>query len=219
MSLFEIMHGERRIACIDTSGRCRIDDMGFMPYDIYLEDTDEDTDIDTLINNITNFYYWCASRVLTLNRKYAKEILNSIGAAQAVTDRDRAQISLSYHCLSLTDIYWVRRFEEEITFAEVNLFENHLSNAFVDISLRGKQMTVENRHLLADDLSTGGVFPKAWLREAESFRLLIFMPVITIWIHCNIFWNWMDIFLLYDEYSGLSGGEYGQALGKLGIAG
>ena len=28
---------------------------------------------------------------------YAKEILNSIGASQSVTDRDRAQIALSYH--------------------------------------------------------------------------------------------------------------------------
>lgn len=46
-------------------------------------------DIDILVDNVTNFYYWCASRVLTLDRKYAKEILNSIGASQAVTDRDR----------------------------------------------------------------------------------------------------------------------------------
>ena len=34
---------------------------------------------------------------------YAKEILNSIGASQSVTDRERAQIALSYHCLPLLD--------------------------------------------------------------------------------------------------------------------
>ena len=33
-----------------------------------------------MVNNLTNFYFWCASRVLTLDRQYAKEILNSIGA-------------------------------------------------------------------------------------------------------------------------------------------
>ena len=42
----------------------------------------------------------------------------------------------------------------------------------MDISLRGKQMTVENSYLIADDLSTNGVFPKAWIREKNSFALL-----------------------------------------------
>ncbi len=77
-----------------------------MPYHLYLE---EGTDIDTRINNLTNFYYWCATRLLTLDRQYAKESLNSIGASQAATERDRAQIALSYHCLTLTDIHWVKK--------------------------------------------------------------------------------------------------------------
>lgn len=34
-------------------------------------------------------------------------------------------------------------------------------NALVDIALRGHQMTVTNAHLLANDLSTGGLYPKA----------------------------------------------------------
>lgn len=33
-------------------------------------------------------------------------------------------------------------------------------------------MTVENSYLIADDLSTNGVFPKAWIREKNSFALL-----------------------------------------------
>ena len=37
------------------------------------------------------------------DRTYAKEILNSIGASQSVTDRERVQIALFYHCLSLLD--------------------------------------------------------------------------------------------------------------------
>lgn len=75
-----------------------------MPYNLWF---DEDDDIDTLVNNLVNFYHWCSSRMLTLGRKYAKEIMNSIGAGQAVTDRNRAEITLSYRCLTLTDIYWV----------------------------------------------------------------------------------------------------------------
>ena len=46
-----------------------------------------------------------------------------------------------------------------------------LSNAFVGIVLRGHQMTVTNAHLLANDLSTGGRYPKAWVRKEDGFYL------------------------------------------------
>lgn len=57
-------------------------------------------------------------------------------------------------------------------FKDINLYENHLSNAFVDIALKGRQISVENSCLLADDLSTGGMFHKAWIREPGGFYLL-----------------------------------------------
>ncbi len=166
---YEILHGETLAASITLQGECEIYEARFMPCNLYLEETDE---LDRRVDNVTNFYYWCATRVLTLDRKYAKEILNSMGMGQAVTDRERARVALSYHCLSLTDIYWVREAGEQITFAKINLFEHHLSNAFVDVALRGRQMTVQNAHLLAGDTSTNGCFPKAWVREADGFYLL-----------------------------------------------
>lgn len=166
---YEVMHGENPVCKISTQGSCTIYNEAFLPYQLYLE---EGEDIDTRVNNVTNFYYWCATRVLTLDRQFAKQILNSIGVVQAVTDKDRAAIALSYHCLTLTDIYWVRREGEGVTFAEINLYDNHMENAFVDISLRGKQMTVQNAHLVADDASTQGVFPKAWIRGRDGFWLL-----------------------------------------------
>ncbi|MCD8218392.1 MAG: hypothetical protein LUD01_10250 [Clostridiales bacterium] len=167
--IYDIMHKNRRVARIDTSGRCKVYFRSFMPYNLYLDDTGRD--IDTLVNNITNFYYWCATRVLTLDRKYAKEILNSIGMKQAVTDRERAEVALSYRCASLTDVFWVKQKEEKISFSDVNLYENHLSNAFIDIALKGRQYTVDNEEL-ARDLSTNGCFPKAWKRVDHGFELL-----------------------------------------------
>lgn len=168
MVTWQIMHGERTIAQISENGTSEIFHKDFMPYDLWLE---SGTDVDTLVNNLTNFYYWCASRVLTLDRRYAKEILNSIGAPQGTTDRDRAKIALSYHCLTLTDIYWVKEENESTSFKDINIYDNHLDNAFVDLTLRGKNMTVENAHLIADDISTSGVFPKAWVRRTDGFWL------------------------------------------------
>ncbi len=166
--VYEIMHMNRRVARINDSGQCKIYYKSFMPYNLYLE---ESADIDTLVNNITNFTYCCATRILILERTYAKEILNSIGMLQAVTDKERAQIALSYRCASLTDVFWVKFRKEKISFRNVNLYENHLDNTFIDIALRGKQYTVQNEYL-ARDLSTNGCFPKAWQRNHDGFRLL-----------------------------------------------
>ena len=112
---YTIMHLDRQVASTRSDGTCSIFAPSFMPYNLYLERA-ESGDIDARVNNLNNFYYWCASRVLTLDRKYAKEILNSIGAKQATTDRERAAISLTYHCVTLTDVYWVKGYREQITY-------------------------------------------------------------------------------------------------------
>jgi hypothetical protein len=165
---YEIMNGEKKVADINTRGEAVVLNKRFFPYDLYLE---EERDFDTQINNMNNFYHWCDSRVLSLDRKYAKEILNSIGMAQAMTDRDRAKISLSYHCVSLTDTFWVKKSEEEVSYEKLNLYDNSLNEAVVELSLRGKPMTVTNQEL-APDLSTKGCFPKAWIRRENDFILL-----------------------------------------------
>ncbi|MEY8515564.1 hypothetical protein AALC25_01305 [Lachnospiraceae bacterium 29-84] len=166
--VYDIMHMDRRVARISGLGHCKIYFKSFLPYNLYLEEAE---DIDTLVNNVTNFNYWCASRILTLDRKYAKEILNSIGMLQAVTDKERAKIALAYRCASLTDVFWVKLNKEKISFQEINLYENHLDNTFIDIALKGRQYTVQNEYL-ARDLSTNGCFPKAWQRIQGGFRLL-----------------------------------------------
>ena len=166
--VYHVMHMEKCVAQVSTAGECKIYLEDFMPYDLVLEESD---DFDTRINNVISFHSWCASRLTPRDRTYAKEILNSIGASQNVTDRERAQIALSYHCLSLLDVFWVKEENETVRFEDINLYTHSLSNALVDIALRGHQMTVTNAHLLANDLSTGGCYPKAWVRKEEGFYL------------------------------------------------
>lgn len=168
---YDIMHMEQKVASIRRDGRCLLCDVKMLPYNLYLEQN-EDEDIEIRVQNLDNFYHWCASRVLMLDRTYAKEILNSIGATQSATDKDRAQIALSYHALSLMDVYWTKEGDENVTFSDINLYENRLETAFVDVSLRGKQITIQNRHLVAEDLSTQGCFPKAWIRKNDGFYLM-----------------------------------------------
>lgn len=171
---FDVMHKDRRVARIYEDGRCTINYPSFMPYNLYLESSDA---FDSRVNNLNNFYYWCASRVLTLDRKYAKEILCTIGASQAVTDKDRAMIAVSYHGLTLTDVFWIRAAGEKIEFSELNLYNHSLSDAFADVSLRGKDITIQNSELImtkdvAGDVGTPGVAPKAWIRQNGDFYLM-----------------------------------------------
>lgn len=176
MKSYAVMHLERHVATIRGDGSCTVYYPRFMPYNLYLEKT-EGNDLSIRINNLNNFFYWCATRLLTLDRKYAKEILNSLGMKQAVTDQERAEIVLTYHALCLTDVFWVRELRENVRFADINLYDHSLSDAFVDVALRGRALTAENASMLnrsdsSGDLSTVGVAPKAWIRRNHRFFLL-----------------------------------------------
>ena len=83
-----------------------------------------------------------------MDRKYAKEILRAIGAGQAATDKDRAMLAISYHGLTLTDVFWIKSADEKISFEHLSLYSHSLSGAFADVSLRGKEITLQNAELL-----------------------------------------------------------------------
>ena len=87
--------------------------------------------------------------------------MNSIGVTQAVTDKDRAKILLSYYCVSLTDLFWIRRQGEKITFKELNLYDNPLNEAIAAVEKIGLRQIHEM------DMSKFGGMEQ----EAEMFQL------------------------------------------------
>ena len=157
-----------QVCCINRcNGTTEIYDEKLLPFDIYLED-DEYADTQ---NNITLFNWWCAHRVLSQDREHAKAILNACGLKQAATDKDRADIALEYKCLSLRDFYWVKKKEDTDRWEDINLFDNSLSNAVVNVALKGENLSVTNKYLINSDLTTDGVFPKAWYRKEHTVYL------------------------------------------------
>ncbi len=176
MKGYAIMHLEKQIATIYEDGSCNIFYSQFMPYNLCLEEC-KDSNPSIQVNNLNNFYYWCASRFLPQDRKYAEELLNSLGIKQPVTDRDRARITISYHALCLTDVFWVREEHETVRYEDINLYAHPLSDAFVSVSLLGYTFTAESSESIcqadaAGDLSTLGVAPKAWIRRNHGLILL-----------------------------------------------
>ena len=162
--IYTIMLKDTKVCSIDyATGHVEFYNRNLIPFDLYFDDEDQQ-------NNLVVFNWWCANRVLSLDREYAKALLNSCGLRQATTDKDRAAIALKYSCLSLKDFYWVAISESQ-QWSRINLFDNSLSNAIVDVALSGKNLTVTNAYLLASDLSTDGVFPKAWYRSDSGLLL------------------------------------------------
>lgn len=164
-----IMAHDRKVCSIErATGIVEIFRKDLVPMDLYLE-VGENADN---FNNVEVFNWWCAHRILSLDREYAKELLNSCGLKQATTDRDKADIALLCKCLSLKDFYWVQKDTDNFNWKDINLFDNSLSNAVVDIALLGQNLTIHNTELISQDLATDGVFPKAWIREDNGFILL-----------------------------------------------
>jgi len=84
--MLTIMYQDRALCDIDPdNGSVRIGEG--LPLNLYLEEGDS---LDTRINNLANFQHWCATRTLTLDRVYAKAILNAC-ALRAGPNRQRAR--------------------------------------------------------------------------------------------------------------------------------
>ena len=168
-NVFQVMHKDLCVASINRkNGEVKLFRKKLLPFNLWLEESE---DFDERVNNLTNFNYWCSTRLLSLDRRYAKELLNSCGLTQAITDKERADIALQYRCVSLKDHYWVTQAGDIATWGSVSVFNNRLDEAIINVALKGKSITITNLDLVKSDLATDGVFPKAWLRK-ENFYLL-----------------------------------------------
>ncbi|MCR5005980.1 MAG: hypothetical protein K6A77_08745 [Clostridiales bacterium] len=174
MKSWAVMHLERQVAVIREDGTCTVFFPRFMPYDLDLKPADEDSLI-TRHDNLEHFYTWCANRPLTLSRSSAVDFLVSHGYLRAATDRDRAAIALAYHGLCLTDVFWIRHTEENIRFAQIDLWDHPLSDEYVDVVLRDHGMVARNTGLArASDAALPKAYrvPNVWIQQGGSFQLL-----------------------------------------------
>lgn len=152
-----------------STGVVSILDAKYIPYGLYLECDD---DIDTRLQNIYNFNFWCADRLLSIRRSYYKEIVNACGFTQSTTDRQRAEVALKCRCLSLQDQYWVKYVGETVSWEDVSLFSNSLSDILTDVCLSGKNMSLSDASPVIHNLTIDGTIPKVWRRYGKGLFLL-----------------------------------------------
>lgn len=172
---YELMCKDRCICIIDqVHHNYHVVIPRLMPLDMDIIEGSKEPE--SILHNLQEFDSWCAKRVLSLERKFAKRILNELGLSQSQSIEERAKIARAYRAVSLQDSYWLRVEGEAKQWKEISLFANHLSSIMVPVALCGSSLTLQQKRLAypesAAELSTIGTYAKAWLRDNGKLEML-----------------------------------------------
>ena len=120
-------------------------------------------------NSDKNFYKWWANRAMPSTRDGINAALNVLGVQN--TD----DLLVKNLGLSLNDTYWVKPYNETLSWADVNLYENNFSDVIGDF-----QFTVNENELLSLTGKTEfipstsqGELKKKWMIDQNDDRFLI----------------------------------------------
>ena len=110
---------------------------------------------------------WLERRTIPKNRQFAAEILAQAGLSISDT------LGIINLCkgLSVNDSYWVERSDENLAFADINLFDNHLDDALAIVAYTGYTPSEKHAIGLSSEWTTDGQFPKAWRHTKNGLEL------------------------------------------------
>ena len=115
--------------------------------------------------NTNNLTEWWNNRSIPLSRSGIRNALNDL-------DINSTQILLLRCCgLSLSDQYWIKSREDDISWEDINFFDNDFSNDVGDI-LFGDQTNKNDLNLSSPDNTSVGNLKKRW-RISNGNRILI----------------------------------------------
>ena len=100
---------------------------------------------------------WIERRSVPVNRHHMKAML---GALNLEKPFDLMRYS---HALSLNDTFWIKEESEQVTFPQINVYDNKFDQALGWIAFTGLPSDI-SRNLSTPELTTVGVLPKFWQR-------------------------------------------------------
>ena len=104
------------------------------------------------------FNKWWKNRQIPASRKGLKEVLHNSN----VYDKDNFDLlDAKAYCLSLSDQYWVKGVNEEISWESINFFDNEFSEDIGKILFNGGK-TALNLNLNTPDMTSNGNYEKRW---------------------------------------------------------
>ena len=103
------------------------------------------------------FNKWWKNRQIPASRNGLKEILNKSG----IYDEDNFDLlDAKAYCLSLSDQYWVKKYNENILWENINFFDNEFSEDIGKVLFSGE--TSLNLNLNTPDMTSNGNYEKRW---------------------------------------------------------
>ncbi len=110
---------------------------------------------------------WLERRTIPKNRRFATEILAQAGLSISDT------LGIIDLCkgLSTNDSYWVERSDENLAFADINLFDNQLDDTLAIVAYTGYASSEKHAIGLSSEWTTDGQSPKAWRHTENGLEL------------------------------------------------
>ena len=121
------------------------------------------------IHNYEGMIDFLSRRVLSLDRKNAKKILNAYNLTQSQSPVDRAKIAITCRAVSMIDDYWISdRLDRK--WEEMDPKINSLSETVTQIALHGTSLTLQGEPH-TPDITGQGSYAKSWIREKDGVFL------------------------------------------------
>lgn len=113
-----------------------------------------------------NINDWIDGRQIAKHRVSIERLMRELGLT---TRHDFIGMA---RCLSLTDTFWMKRADEEITWADVSLYRNPFDDVIARIAFDGTGMYGRQNSPTSPEYATSGSFAKCWVRENGRISLL-----------------------------------------------
>lgn len=109
---------------------------------------------------------WVANRSAAKHRSHVNKILELCGG------KTKSGFIALTHCLSLTDTLWVKSERENISWKDVNLYENRFDEVISKLSFDGNGLFGILMSTTSPELTTDGAYDKCWLNKEDGIHLI-----------------------------------------------
>lgn len=118
-----------------------------------------------LTNHTLGCRKWWNTRAINPNRPGSKTILEKLGYSST------NNMLVNNLALGLSDCYWIKPYDSDVRWADVNLFKNDFVDYFGTLSFNPNK-PIDNITLLSPS-ATNGITPKKWVIDPSGKRHLI----------------------------------------------
>lgn len=113
-----------------------------------------------------NIDSWVADRSAAKHRSHVNKILELCGG------KTKSGFIAFTHCLSLTDTLWVKSEREDVSWKDVNLYENQFDEEVSKFAFNGRDVVNFQKTTRSPELTTDGAYDKCWLNEKDGIHLI-----------------------------------------------